>query len=245
MLARFFINDTSDTGTWRLKGHAVQPFWEWVATWAACAQKPSDAGGDDERFKLLPLTYKVHTVESLMKPDIEEGLLFSGGGSLSATGTNAKLRFKTGVQILVRLGGKISNASGNNSNHAIIIHCYCVWGKQCCGSNDDIIGDRLVSESNPCGWVALQHRADSVNVFAEMQDGLTKIGSTLSVNMQEFDSDVTIKIFDFSGRLVFNSSVNPVSSVDISSINTSGFYILTLEAEGLMIINRKVYHESI
>ena len=167
------------------------------------------------------------------------------GGSLSATGTNAKLRFKTGVQILVRLGGKISNASGNNSNHAIIIHCYCVWGKQCCGSNDDILGDRLVSESNPCGWVALQHRADSVNVFAEMQDGLTKIGSTLSVNMQEFDSNLTIKIFDFSGRLVFNKQVSPISSVDISSISTSGFYVLTLEAEGLMIVNRKVYHESI
>lgn len=92
MLARFFINDTSDTGTWRLKGHAVQPFWEWVATWAACAQKPSDAGGDDERFKLPPLTYKVHTVESLMKPDFEEGLLFSGGGSLSATKIHADKR---------------------------------------------------------------------------------------------------------------------------------------------------------
>lgn len=172
-------------------------------------------------------------------------LQIDSGGSISPIGNNAKLRFPSGLNIVINEGGAILNSSGNNSNHAIIIGGLCVWGKRCCGGNDPVLGHRLINQTTPCGWVALQHRADSVNVFAEMQDGLTKIGSTLSVNMQEFNSDVTIKIFDFSGRLVFNSSVNPVSSVDISSINTSGFYILTLEAEGLMIINRKVYHESI
>lgn len=34
MLVRWFLNDSSDTGTWRLKGHAVRPFWDWCATWA-------------------------------------------------------------------------------------------------------------------------------------------------------------------------------------------------------------------
>lgn len=171
-------------------------------------------------------------------------LQIDSGGSISPMNNNSKLRLPSGLGIVVNEGGAVLNSSGNNSNHAIIIGGFCVWGKNCCGSNDPVLGHRLISQTIPCGWIALEHRADSVNVFAEMQDGLTKIGSTLSVNMQDFDSDLTIKIFDFSGRLVFNKRVSPISSVDISSISTSGFYILTLEAEGLMIVNRKVYHES-
>jgi DNA modification methylase len=52
MLATYFINDTFDTGTWRLKGHAVEPFWKWVASWAACVSKPSDLGFSDEGYDL-------------------------------------------------------------------------------------------------------------------------------------------------------------------------------------------------
>jgi hypothetical protein len=44
MLTRWFIHDSADTGTWRLKGHASQDFWSWVASWARCAEKPSDLG---------------------------------------------------------------------------------------------------------------------------------------------------------------------------------------------------------
>jgi SNF2 family DNA or RNA helicase len=36
MLATFFINDTFNTGDWRLKRHAEMAFWEWVSSWAAC-----------------------------------------------------------------------------------------------------------------------------------------------------------------------------------------------------------------
>lgn len=91
MLARWFVNDSSDTGTWRLKGHAVKPFWEWVASWAACAEKPSDAGGDDAPFKLPPLTTKVHVVEASEGPNIDTGSLF-GNLELSATSMHADKR---------------------------------------------------------------------------------------------------------------------------------------------------------
>jgi len=52
MLATWFINDTGDTGTWRLKNHARTDFWRWVATWAACIFKPSDVGDDDAGYDL-------------------------------------------------------------------------------------------------------------------------------------------------------------------------------------------------
>ena len=52
MLARWFINDAGDTGTWRLKGHAAKDFWRWVASWARCVTKPSDLGYPDDGFVL-------------------------------------------------------------------------------------------------------------------------------------------------------------------------------------------------
>ena len=55
MLSRFFINDTSTASQqWRLKGHAVDAFWQWVASWARAAERPSDLGDDDKGFVLKP-----------------------------------------------------------------------------------------------------------------------------------------------------------------------------------------------
>jgi hypothetical protein len=55
MLSRFFINDTSTAShEWRLKGHAVTPFWDWMASWSRMGEKPSDLGDSDEGFILPP-----------------------------------------------------------------------------------------------------------------------------------------------------------------------------------------------
>ena len=91
MQARWFINDTGDTGTWRLKGHAAFDFWRWVSTWAACVSRPSDAGGDDGPFILPPLSSAMHVVESKARPCIETGSLF-GFSELSATNVHADKR---------------------------------------------------------------------------------------------------------------------------------------------------------
>ncbi|MDH3354507.1 MAG: hypothetical protein OEL79_04750, partial [Chromatiales bacterium] len=64
MLAMFFINDTGDTGKWRLKGHAQEKFWQWMATWSAVIRKPSDLGFSDEGYNLPPLNIIEHTIES-------------------------------------------------------------------------------------------------------------------------------------------------------------------------------------
>jgi superfamily II DNA or RNA helicase len=61
MLAMFFINDTKDTGTWRLKGHAKSSFWSWVCSWAIMIRKPSDLGYDDGDF-ILPELNIIPTV---------------------------------------------------------------------------------------------------------------------------------------------------------------------------------------
>jgi hypothetical protein len=77
MLATFFVHDGGDTSKWRLKGHAQDKFWEWVASWAVCIRKPSDLGYADEGFRLP----KLHMHQHAVKVDtITDGFLFAMEG---------------------------------------------------------------------------------------------------------------------------------------------------------------------
>jgi hypothetical protein len=53
MLSMFFTHDGGSTSQWRLKGHAQNKFWEWLASWAAVVTRPSDLGYEDNGF-ILP-----------------------------------------------------------------------------------------------------------------------------------------------------------------------------------------------
>lgn len=55
MLATFFCHDGGNTSKWRLKGHAEQKFFEWVASWACCITNPDDLGYDGSDFVLPEL----------------------------------------------------------------------------------------------------------------------------------------------------------------------------------------------
>ncbi len=83
MLNRFFKNDLNNSANgrmrgevikWRFKGHAEEPFWKWVCSWARAVRKPSDLGFDDGRFVLPPLEEVDHLVTSDSLP---EGMLFA------------------------------------------------------------------------------------------------------------------------------------------------------------------------
>lgn len=64
MLSRFFVNDTSTASqVWRIKGHAKESFWDWIATWAFGVTKPSDLGHSDAGFVLPKLDMIKHVVD--------------------------------------------------------------------------------------------------------------------------------------------------------------------------------------
>jgi hypothetical protein len=91
MLTRFFKNDQNtikpmtyrhhgqnfqqldERAKWRFKGHAEQPFWRWVCSWARAVRRPSDLGFDDGAFVLPPLEVRDHLVEAR---SLAEGMLF-------------------------------------------------------------------------------------------------------------------------------------------------------------------------
>ncbi|WP_425070667.1 helicase-related protein [Sagittula sp. S175] len=63
MLSKWFVNDTSTASQdWRLKGHAADDFWSWVASWSRCATLPSDLGGDDTGYVLPDVDLHLHRV---------------------------------------------------------------------------------------------------------------------------------------------------------------------------------------
>lgn len=77
MLSKWFINDTSTASQeWRLKGHAVEDFWAFVASWSRCATLPSDLGGDDTGYILPEIERHIHEVAADRFEDVAEGMLF-------------------------------------------------------------------------------------------------------------------------------------------------------------------------
>lgn len=83
MLNRFFKNDLNNSATkrmygeapkWRFKGHAEDPFWRWVVSWARAIRRPSDIGCSDNGFVLPPLLVNEHIVHHDHTAD---GMLFN------------------------------------------------------------------------------------------------------------------------------------------------------------------------
>ena len=90
MLARWFLPDTSMFGTYRLKGHAVAPFWDWVSSWAVCAGRPSDLGLGDDGY-VLP---EMHTHRHVVDVDVvaNRGSALFRVPDMSATSVHAEKR---------------------------------------------------------------------------------------------------------------------------------------------------------
>lgn len=64
MLSTFFVHDGGDTSHWRLKGHAKDKFWDWVASWAVMITRPSDLGYEDGDFDLPKMHVSTHVIDS-------------------------------------------------------------------------------------------------------------------------------------------------------------------------------------
>ena len=95
MLAMYFVHDGGSTSDWRLKGHAVQLFWDFVSTWAVMLNKPSDIGFDDNGYDLPPLNVIQDIVETEKR---DNGLLFNES-AVNATGFHKELRLTYKVRL--------------------------------------------------------------------------------------------------------------------------------------------------
>ena len=111
-LSRWFINDTMNFGTYRLKGHAVKEFWQWVSSWAVAMNLPSDIGYPDNGFILPDLKTILHTVEYDDILDYENGQLFKSEKVINASNLFKELRETTGSR--ARIAADLVNDSGES-----------------------------------------------------------------------------------------------------------------------------------
>jgi hypothetical protein len=121
MLATFFINDTFNTGDWRLKKHAESEFWAWLASWAACVSKPSDLEFDDAGYILPSLNLQTIIVQVDDSEGAQEGELFRHA-TLSATTMHQEMRV-TAPQRVAHVAELVNNSS----------EPWIVW----CNTNDE------------------------------------------------------------------------------------------------------------
>lgn len=112
MLATYFINDQDHTSKWRLKGHAVEKFYQFVSSWAIMLTNPSDIGYPMQGYDLSEVIYKEHQL--ITENDFSNGMLFPSL-AVSATDFNKELR-RTKDQ---RIAKAIDIANANEEPHIV------------------------------------------------------------------------------------------------------------------------------
>ena len=99
MLATYFVHDEKG---WRIKGHAREPFYRWLASWAMYIRRPSDLGFDDAGFDLPELTIREHHAEVEWVPS--DGELFpSMVGGITGRSIARKLSLEPRVALAAQL----------------------------------------------------------------------------------------------------------------------------------------------
>lgn len=153
MLAAFFVHD--DQG-WRLKGHARQPFYRWLASWGMSLKRPSDLGYSDDGYELPQLKILPRIIQSDYVP---EGQLMAT--SLKGVGDRARVRRGTTAQRVQAAGDIINSETGER---------WLAW----VGLNDEgrelarLIPDAVLVE----GCQSPEEKADALTRFA---DGQTRV----------------------------------------------------------------------
>jgi DNA modification methylase/superfamily II DNA or RNA helicase len=115
MLAMYFVHDGGETAKWRLKGHAVKMFYQFIGTWAIMLNKPQDIGFEMDGYNLPSLNLIEKEIKTLKR---ENGRIFNDA-IISATNFNQELRI-TKFERLDEVA-KIVNDSDEN---------FIIWIKQ-------------------------------------------------------------------------------------------------------------------
>lgn len=88
MLAMYFIHDGGETAKWRIKGHAIKSFYQFVSTWAIMANNPMDIGFPMQGYDLPSL----NIIEKQIKTEKRDNGQLFNDISISATNFNSELR---------------------------------------------------------------------------------------------------------------------------------------------------------
>lgn len=148
MLAAFFIHD--DDG-WRLKGHAREPMFRWMARWAWALRRPSDMGYPDDGYDLPGLD----VIPELLPVDIDShDQLFAT--DLGGVGGRAQVRRKT-LRARCERAAELRAADSHEP--------WLLW----CGLNAeaDLLADLIPGAVNVHGAMSPEEKAEALLGFAD------------------------------------------------------------------------------
>jgi len=128
MLAMYFVHDGGETAKWRIKGHAIKKFYQFVGSWSIMLNRPSDimvqcdnsekCTAYDEQFGyILP---KLNLIENQIKTQKRDNYSLFNDTAISATNFNHELRLTKKE----RLEQVVKIVNDNNNENFII------WIKQ-------------------------------------------------------------------------------------------------------------------
>ena len=116
MLAMYFVHDGGETAKWRLKGHAIKLFYQFIGTWAIMLNKPQDIGFQMDGYNLPSL---ILIDKMIITPSRDNGSLFNDA-IISATNFNSELRL-TKIERLEEVMNIINSKPNEN---------FIIWIKQ-------------------------------------------------------------------------------------------------------------------
>lgn len=143
-LATWFVHD--DAG-WRMKRHAVQPFFRWLASWAVAMRSPADIGYDATGYQLPKLTIHDRVIE-LDHPSVT---LFP---ELGLKGIGGRIRARKGsITERVAEASRLARTPGQ----------WIVW----CGLNDEsaAVAEAVDGAVEVCGADSHVEKVSAVEAF--------------------------------------------------------------------------------
>lgn len=154
MLATFFIHDGGDTSKWRLKGHAEDKFWEWLASWACVVRNPKDIGYDGGGYDIPPLNVHDHVVKSENHThDDGQMSMFAIEAHTLSERRNAR---KDSIKERVALAAEIAN----NLNEQVLIWCDT-------NAESDALTKAIVGAVEVKGSDSNDHKSNSMMAFSD------------------------------------------------------------------------------
>lgn len=143
MLAMYFVHDGGETSKWRLKGHAKDLFWKWLASWCVVLDDPKKLGYDIAGYDLPKLN--IHTVVVDSSVTINEQLSL----------TERRQARRDSLEIRCQKAAELVNTSLDN---------WLVW----CDLNDEAnLANKLIDNSvNVQGSDSDEYKARNMLDFA-------------------------------------------------------------------------------
>lgn len=187
MLAMYFVHDGGETAKWRLKGHAVKLFYQFIGTWAIMLNKPQDIG-----FEMIgyDLPYLNLIEKQIITPNRDNGQLFNDA-IISATNFNNELRLTKNERL-----NEVVNIVNSRPDENFII-----WIKQ--NEEGEILRKLLPDSIEVKGSDTNEWKKDKLLAFANNEFRIlitkTKIAS-FGMNFQNCRNQIFASLdFSFEG----------------------------------------------